>query len=256
MRRAGLSLAATTAVTLFALSAAVAPLRAQAIPAAKDLMAKHDAAIGGRAALDKYSTMRRVGAMAIPAMGLEASLEMLQEKSGKFLQKIVLGPMGEVQQGYDGKTAWAVQPGMGPVLLDGDQAKELIAQGDFYGGFHDASKFTSAETVEIADFEGRKCYKVKLVRKAGGEGFEYFDVETGLTAGVVRETPDPMNGGKMTTTQVISDYKDFGGVKMPTKIATKGGQFDMTLSFTAVEFDKVDVANFALPDAIKALVKP
>ena len=254
MRRVRGSTSALMAAALLALVAAPRVAAAQALPSAKELMDRHDAAVGGRAALDKHSSIRRVGSMNIAAMGMQGQVEMMQDKTGRYIQKIQLGPVGDVQQGFDGKTAWVVQPGMGPMLLDGDQAKEMQKQGDFFGSLHDASNYASAETVELADFEGRKCYKVKLVRKVGGEGYEYFDAATGLTAGVVRDIDTPT--GKVTSTQIVGDYKDFDGIKIPTKIQSKNGQFDMTMSFSAVEFDKVDTAAFTLPDAVKALVKP
>ncbi|MBI3567616.1 MAG: hypothetical protein HY084_05370 [Gemmatimonadetes bacterium] len=254
MRRVRVSTSALLAAALLALVAMPRVAAAQALPSAKELMDRHDAAVGGRAALDKHSSIRRVGSMNIAAMGMQGQVEMMQDKSGRYVQKIQLGPVGDVQQGFDGKTAWVVQPGMGPMIVEGDQAKEMQRQGDFFGSLHDPSNYASAETVELADFEGRKCYKVKLVRKAGGEGYEFFDAATGLTAGVVRDVESPM--GKVTSTQVVSDYKDFDGVKMPTKILVKNGQFDVQMSFTDVEFDKVDSNAFALPDAVKALVKP
>jgi hypothetical protein len=54
----------------------------------------------------------------------------------------------------------------------------------------------------------------------------------------------------------MKDYKDFGGVKMPTKRVQKLPMAEVNMEITAVEFDKVDPTTFALPDAVKALVKP
>jgi hypothetical protein len=54
----------------------------------------------------------------------------------------------------------------------------------------------------------------------------------------------------------MSDYKEFGGVKMPTKRVTRLPMYEVVLTITAVEFDMVDPAVYALPDAVKALVKP
>ena len=259
MRSTRHSAVAVASAALFALTVATSHVAAQAatpaLPTAKSLMDKHDAAIGGRAALAKYSSVKQTGAMNIPAAGLDASIEIFKEKSGMFLQKIVIGPIGEIAQGFDGKTAWGMQPQVGAMVLEGEQAREMKAQGEFFGNFHDMANYKSAETVELVDFEGRKCYKVKLARVAGGEGFEFFDAATGLTAGAIREVDVP-GQGKISQTSVFSDYKEFGGVKIPTKIAQRGGQFDVTVNITAVEYDKVDPATFALPDAVKSLVKP
>lgn len=258
-RHSATAVASAALIALSSLAVATLPLAAQAaapaLPTAKALMDKHDAAIGGRAALAKYSTVKQTGAMSIPAAGLDASIEIFKDKSGMFLQKIVIGPIGEIAQGYDGKTAWGMQPQVGAMVLEGEPAREMKAQGEFFGNFHDMANYKSAETVELVDFDGRKCYKVKLARVAGGEGFEFFDAATGLTAGAIRDIDMP-GQGKVSQTSVFSDYKEFGGVKIPTKIAQRGGQFDVTVNIAAVEYDKVDPSTFALPDAVKALVKP
>ena len=229
-------------------------VRAQALPAAKDLMARNDAAIGGRAAFDMHTSFHQTGTMSVPAMGVEASLDLFKAKPLKFLQKIVLGPLGEVQSGYDGTTAWAITPGQPPMVLDSAATEGARLQADFYGNFHDMARYKSVETVGLVDFEGAQCYKVKIVRTTGGEGFEFYDVATGLIAGIQAATETPL--GKIDQTSVFSDYKEFDGVKMPTKIRQKNAQYDAVITFTAIEWDKVDPAVFVLPDVLKAKVKP
>ncbi|HEY4658999.1 MAG TPA: hypothetical protein VIH11_05785 [Gemmatimonadaceae bacterium] len=241
---------ALTAVALFAASRLAL---AQPLPSAKELMDKHDAAIGGRAALDKHTSVHQTGAVSIPAMGVEATMDVYRAKPALFLQKLVIGPMGEILQGFDGKTAWAVQAGQ-PVVLEGAQAEMTKYNSDFFGNFHDMARYKSAETVELADFDGRKCYKVRIVRNIGGEGFEFFDAATGLGAGIIVSSESPM--GKVETTSVFAEYKDFDGLKFPTKITQKTPMFESTITIKTMEFDKVAPETFALPDAVKALVKP
>ena len=242
------ALATAVALAAFPLAA-----RAQALPAAKDLMARHDAAVGGRAAIEKFSSMHQTGTFSIAAMGLEAPVDIYKAKPNMYLMKVVLGPVGEVMQGSDGKTLWIIQPQQGATILEGAPAEAMKANTDFFAGLHDPSLYKSAETIELADFDGRKCYKVKLVSNSGTESYEFFDASTGLRAGAMATVETPM--GKVEQTSVPSDYKEFGGIKFPTRIVSKQGQFDITITMTNVEFDKVDATTFALPDAVKALVK-
>src|ERR1035437_8953068 len=72
---------------------------AQALPSAKELMDRHDAAIGGRAALEKHTSIHQSGSLSIGAAGIEATLDLYRARPSSFLQKIVIGPMGEVLQG-------------------------------------------------------------------------------------------------------------------------------------------------------------
>jgi hypothetical protein len=188
------------------------------------------------------------------AMGIEGPVHLYRAKPNKLLQQITIGQFGEAVTGFDGTTAWANQPGQGYMVMSGDMMEQAKQQADFFSDFPDLSKYTSVETLALEDFEGRKCYKVKLTRATGGDVIQYFDAETGLASGMVRSQDTQM--GKMEITVVMSDYKDQGGVKMPGKIIQRTMQGDITLTFTAYEFDKVDNAVFALPDAVKAMVKP
>jgi hypothetical protein len=198
--------------------------------------------------------MHQTGTFSIAAMGLDAPVDIYKAKPNKYLMKVVMGPVGEVMQGSDGNTLWVIQPQQGATILEGAQAEAMKANTDFFAGLHDASLYKSAETIELADFEGRKCYKVKLVSNSGAESYEFFDAVTGLRAGAMTSMDTPM--GKVEQTSVPSEYKDFGGIKFPTRIVSRQGQFDITITMTNVEFDKVDAATFTLPDAVKALVKP
>jgi zinc protease len=226
---------------------------AQALPDAKTLMDKHNTAIGGRAALDKYSSMRIVGAISIPAQGISGTLEILRAKPSQFVQKLTIPQVGEILQGFDGKVAWATNPMQGPTILQGEMADGLKSQSDFASNFQNPSDYSRAETVELVDFEGKKCYKVKVTRGTR-DGVEYFDVATGILAGIGGSLATPQ--GPIERSTVFREYGDFGGVKFPTRVEQRDGPSITTITFTAVEFDKLPPNAFDLPAAVKALVKP
>jgi len=227
---------------------------AQALPDGKALVAKHVAAVGGRDVMDKHTSLHITGTFSLAAMGIDGPVNVYRAKPNLFLQQITIGSFGEAVSGFDGTTAWAIQPMQGASVLSGDAAAQTKQQADFFSDFPDVAKYTSVETVAAEDFEGRKCYKVKLV-KADGESFQYFDAETGLAAGMIRTIENPQMG-KMDVTVVMSDYKDQGGLRMPSKITQKTPQGDVVLTFATYEWDKVDAKVFELPDAVKSMVKP
>ena len=255
MRTPRRPLAATIAsLSVMLLSVGGGTLHAQPLPAAKELMAKSDAAMGGLGVFDKHTSLHLVGSMSAPAMGMEAQIELFKAKPSQYLQKLAIGALGDITQGYDGRTAWISQPGQSPVALDSAQTEGMKWQADFLGNFHDMARYKSVETVGLVDFEGTRSYKVKVVRSTGGEGFEFYDASTGLIAGIQASADTPM--GKMEQTSVFSEYKAFADVKMPTKIRQKNAQYEAVITFTTIEFDKVDPAVFALPDALKTKPKP
>jgi hypothetical protein len=108
-------------------------------------------------------------------------------------------------------------------------------------------------TLEKTDFEGRPCYKLRLVRRGGGEDIEFYDVETGLKAGTITTRESPM--GSITGTSIETDYKKFGPLLQPTTIKQTVMGIQQVITLTSVEYDKVDPAIFDAPAQIKALVK-
>ena len=142
---------------------------------------------------------------------------------------------------------------MGPMLKQGKELAEKKFDSDYYSDLHESERYASMKTVEKTTFEGRPCYKVSLIRKDGGEEIEYYDAETGLRAGTIQTRETPM--GPMTATQVLSDYKKFGALLVPTTMKQTALNVEQVLKVTSVEFDNVPPSTFDLPAQIKALIK-
>ena len=244
---------AIATIAVIALGAPMRGVRAQTLPSAKSLLEKHDAAVGGRAAMAKHSSVHETISATIAAANITGTMESYHSKPNLYLLKTSFAG-GEVTSGFDGKTAWAIAPGTGAQLLDSTTTISLKGQADFFGDYYDPTRIKSAETVAVTDFEGHRCYQVKIVHNDDTESMVYLDSATGLRAGQTQTAK--MNGQEMQSTIVMSDYKDFGGVKMPAKRVQKLPMGEVVMEVTAVEFDNVDPAVFALPDAVKALVKP
>jgi hypothetical protein len=230
---------ATVAILSFAVSAGAAS--AQTLPSAKSLLEKHDAAVGGRAAMDKHNSRHETVSLSIPAANISGTMETWNSKPNLYVSKQSFAG-GEVATGFNGTTAWLVAPGQGASVLDTAAAAEMKSQSD------------SAETVAITDFAGQRCYQVKIVHKDNTETMIFLDSATGLRAGQTETAK--MNGQEMQRTVVMTDYKEFGGVKVPMKRVMKLPMAEIVMQVTAVDFDKVDPSTYALPDAVKALVKP
>lgn len=237
------------------LLAPAAPSSAQTVlPSPQALAARHDSLVGGRAALEGYRSMRLVGTLAVTAMGLEAPLEILKVKPDRYLFRAQLGPMGELLSGYDGTHAWAIQPGMGPTLFSGAERRLIGDQADFFADLHDLSRFDRVETVDQAPFEGRPAYRVRMTRPTGEMLTEYFDVETGLSAGISADVSGPM--GPMELVSIFKEYREFGGIRRPTKTIQRNPQFETLLTITDIEFDVVTEDAVAPPPAVRAIIPP
>lgn len=223
------------------------------LPSARSIIDRHVKEIGGRAAVLSHTSTRASGTLAVPSAGMSGTIELFAAKPDKSVLKLSIAGVGEILEGFDGKTGWNVSPMTGPMLLEGKQLEEKRLDTDFYGELHDDSRYQSMTTLERTDFDGRPCYKVKLVRKNGNEDVEYYDVETGLKAGRVATRETPM--GTVTATTIEMDYKKFGNLLQPTTVKQTVMGLQQVITITTVEYDNVAPTVFEPPSQIKALIK-
>jgi hypothetical protein len=225
---------------------------ANGLPTPAALLARYVDALGGEAALRKHQSSTRKGKMSIAAMGMEGQTTMYAAAPDKMVMNIETG-MGAMNQGYNGEIGWSDNPMTGAQLLDGDQLATMKLQADFYGPLNYSKHFTSMETVEETEFAGQAAYKVKMVNTAGRESFQYFAKDGGLLLGSQGVQAGPMGESEVKTS--FSDYKDFGGSKIPGKVTIDVAGMQIEQTVEAVTFDDVDPAKFAPPSAVAALKK-
>jgi hypothetical protein len=138
-------------------------------------------------------------------------------------------------------------------VLSGTELEQVRDDADFRATLRDENLIQSMETVERKEIDGQACYRVRIVWKSGRETFDCYAVESGLLLSTDLRTETVM--GAVDATVLFSDYKEFDGVRLPTRTVQRvmGQEFVMTVS--SVRFESIDPAVFELPAEIKALVR-
>ena len=226
------------------------PASAQ-LPDAKTLIAKYNTEVG-TAEMQKHKSIHLIGMFELPAAGISAPIDLYRAQPNRSLQKVNIPGMGEIVRGFDGTTAWSINPMAGNQILTGKQLEQVIEESDFAGSMRDPKYVSAAETVEKTKMGTTDCYKVKLTWKSGRTTYDCYAVDTGLLVGTITSQDTPQ--GNIEVVSTMSEYKQFGGVKVPVKTTQSVMGQEQSLTISGVEFDKVDDATFAVPDAIKALV--
>lgn len=226
--------------------------QAEKLPSARSIIDRHIAAIGGRAAVLSHSSTRATGEFSVASAGMKGTLEVFAAKPDKSLVKINIPGVGEVVEAYNGKHGWTMSAMTGPMLLEGKQLEDKKFDTDFHSDLQDG-RYESMTTLEQTDFDGRPCYKLRLVRKGGSEDFEFYDVKTGLKAGRIATRETPM--GTVTGTSVETDYKKFGSLLVPTTVKNTMMGVQQVITVSTVEFDTVKPSVFEPPAQIEALIK-
>jgi hypothetical protein len=240
---------------------AIAPLAATApnsqasaeLPAARAIIDRHIKEIGGRAVILAQTSTHATGTVSLPAAGLTGKLEAFHAKPDKFVQRMSLPGIGDIEEGFNGSVGWSISPLTGPTILDGRQLEQRKFDADFFEDLKTSDRYASITTVEKTTFEGRPVYKIRLLKKSGDEDLEFYDAETGLKAGAISTRDSPM--GPMQATTAWSDYKKFGSLLQPATTRVSVMSTQMILAVTGVEYGKVDPSVFAVPAQIKALIK-
>ncbi len=224
-----------------------------ALPPGRTIIDRFVEASGGKAAMAKHRSRRAVGHISMPAQGVEGDVEILAARPALMRLRMTIPGVGEIQSGYDGTIAWSMNPLTGPMLMQGKSFEQTKADAEFDSQLHPDTQYRTLETVEKTTFEGRPAYKVRAVRTTGDEDFEYFDAETGLMLGAVITRESPM--GPVKATHVASDYKDFGGVKIASRIVQRLMGTEQIITISEIEYDTVEKSAFVPPPQIQALVK-
>ena len=249
------SFARIAAVAAVAFVSATSQAAAQALPSAAEVVAKHITAIGGKDAISKITSMVQKGTVEIPTAGLSATVEASYAAPNKSVNKLTIAGVGEILNGFDGTVGWSTNPMQGPRLAVAKELEQMKDMADFRTAMlYPADQFTTMETVGIVDFNDEKAYKVRFVRKSSGrESTEYFSVASGLQIG--GEMVQESEMGKTPLTSKMSDYKQFGAIKVPTKTETMMGANKMVMTVQDVTFNSVPANAFDLPAQVKALIK-
>ena len=231
-----------------------APASAQEqLPSARDIIDRYVKATGGALAFRTISSMRALGTFSITGQKMTGQLEMMAARPNKMLTRINVTGLGPVEEGFDGKVGWSIDPLRGPALVTGRGLEERADEAWFDAPLHGPDHVKSMTVVGKEEFDKRQVFRVKVVSVRGTEQFELFDVATGHQAGVeaTRDTPF----GMVPTTTIYRDYQRFGQLTFPASVVQRILGQEQVFVFSTYEFNTVPPATFDLPPVIKALIK-
>ena len=242
-----------TAIAVFAAASVSASAQQTITPDAKAVIDRHIAALGGATAMASLTSMRANGTLAMPAQGITGTVEIVAARPNKTLLKAEIGGIGTLESGFDGERGWTIDPITGPMLLTGKQLEQTKFDAVFEGPFSDLTRFTSLTLGEVEMFDGRKAQRVNAIAVTGDASAEYFDVETGLHAGSVAKRETAM--GPIDVTSYVREYRKAGDTLQAHQLVQKMMGVEQVITLTRFEFNTVKPDAFAMPPAVKALIK-
>lgn len=226
------------------------PVAAAPLPTAEEISKRHLAAIGGEEAVRKRTSTTMKGTISMPSMGLGGPMTSFASEPDRYLMTVTMPGVGEVKTGFDGTVAWSEDQMQGPRLMQGGELAQIKREANFRRDLDILAGWDTVKVAGRAAFGGAPCVEVEVT--GGGETSRfYFEESTGLYRGSRMSTESPL--GKVQVETVVSEYREFDGVRMPVRTELSMMGQKQVLAIDSVTFDAIDPKTFELPAAIKAL---
>ena len=222
---------------------------------ADEIVEKHLAALGGRAALGKLTSRVMTGTFTVstPAGEFSGPVEITNQAPNKVrtlinldLSAVGVGKM-TIDQRFDGITGYAIDTLQGNRDITGDQL-EAMRNAVFPSPLLNYKE--NGITLELTGKEkvgDRDAYLVVMKPKTGPSSKVYFDATTFLMIRQVATLDIPQVGPLEQTTD-LSDEREVDGVKVPHKIASTSSVQNFTVTLTKVVHNStLDQTLFSKP---------
>ena len=231
-----------------------------AVPAftqtADEIIEKHLAATGGRAALGKVTSRISNGTIALttPVGELKGTIDLYQKKPNKTrtLVKIDATAIGGGQitsdQRFDGTTGYVLDSFNGNREITGDQLEAMRA-GSFPTPFLNYKETGMTATLSSREkVDTRDVYVVQLTPKTGPGVKAFFDAENFMLVKTIITVNVPQLGGPIDQVVEFSDFRDVDGIKIPYLTKSSNPVQAVVATITDVKQNmEIDDSSFAKP---------
>jgi outer membrane lipoprotein-sorting protein len=223
-----------------------------------EVVEKHLAALGGRAALAKLTSRKSIGTVTIatPAGNLTGPIEISLKAPNKTRAKMeldltALGGPGAVtvEQKFDGTAGRSTNSMQGDVEITGNQLQNMRNNTFPTPLLTYKEAGTKLEVLPKEQVGGRDAIVLLITPKAGPPVRFFLDAETYLVVKAVVKSSSP-DMGDFDQISEPSDYRTVDGVKVPFAVKTTNPAQNLTIKLDKVEH------NVALDDAIFAVKAP
>lgn len=223
---------------------AAAPARAQT---ADEIVARNVEAKGG---IEKWKTLSSVKLSGrMMREGQELPLTIYSKRPNLMRREIAL-PGGKMVQGFDGTTAWILNPQTNQAMALPTAAADVMrTTGQFEGPLIDyKAKGHTVELVGREQLDGADVHHLTLTMKGGEIQHYYLDAKTGLEVRMTQEL-DAGPAGRQTVTSEVADYRNVNGVMIPHSVRQLvDGKEVARVTIDKAEFDTItDDAIFQMP---------
>lgn len=233
--------------------AAAAAFAQSPLPAGESLMERFVEVTGGRAAYEARKSEAVTGRVEFLGQGVSGKVAAYSAPGKTYLAMDIEG-IGKIEQGLVDGVAWERSAMMGARVKEGDELAQTKRDSQFNAPILWRELYAKAETTALETVEGEECYKVVLTPKGSGKPETlHFSKASGLLVKRTQVAVSPL--GEIPAEQILSEYKEYGAVKLPSKLLQKAAGQQIAIYTDAVEANgEIPADKFALPAEIQKLL--
>ncbi|MEP6849521.1 MAG: c-type cytochrome [Acidobacteriota bacterium] len=221
------------------------PKQPAAKPTADQIVSKYLDALGGAAKLQEI-TSRSFVITRVEPDGKTTETETAWFKTGKYIAKTTYGSI-VVSEGFDGAKGWKAG-NKDAIWMKPDESEQLKREADLFSPANLKAIYPTMEFRFLDRINGRAADLVFATSANGTRERLWFDAQTGLL--IRRSAATPTILGNFVYQVDYSDYKNFGGVKIPTVVRYAMPNIRWTRKIMSVK------TNVSLDDALFNAPKP
>lgn len=189
------------------------PAQPEKKPPVEEILAKYETALGGKANLAKI-TSREIKAQRVEPDGKTVEDEEVLQKSDKMTVATKYG-VYIVTEGFDGKTAWK-RGNKDIIELKADEMEQIKREAQLFANPNLKAIYPKMDFRFVDKIDGREVHLITATTADNQRERLYFDAQNGLLVRRVASTPTILGFFQYQVDYL--DYKDFGGVKLPSLI--------------------------------------
>jgi len=208
---------------------------------------KYVQALGGKAAIEKMTTLVIKGKVEVPSTGESGSMETYRKEPNREMQMINIPSNGPSQRGFDGTVGWNWDPDSGPSDMSAADLAAMKLESDFYRDIRLKELYPKISLKGKEKVGNREAYVVAAPHEDGSFETMYFDTQSGLLiqSQVPINVPDE---GRTVVNSQYEDYREVEGVKVAFTIRQTSADFDYVIKVSEVKYNvPVDDAKFKKP---------
>ena len=192
---------------------------------AESVINKYIAAIGGRKALEAVKSVKIEANAEMQGMQLGLEVKNTTKNQSSLVVSMGGNPMQKVI--FDGEKGFMSGQGQ---KMDYTEQQNAAAKKQAVPFPELTAK--DAKLVRMEDVDGKSAYVISL----GEDKEAFYDKESGLK--VKEITTQEMNGQKIPTTILYSDYQEVNGIKFPFTLEQSAGPQELTFKISKVSINE------------------